>query len=305
MTHFAVQCADKAVRRETERWLADARAAPPQPIAISLVLTDTPWTGGDARPSLGQAGLRIHYGEPDGSVRVVWREGIGHAVVAPGAEARVSIELVASAVEPGEPWLRGLLLPALIVALRRVGWHHVHAAVAREPTGRGWLIAGDAYAGKSTTAALLARHGWSVGADDTAFLVDGPDGVEAVAWRAPIALRSDAYALLARSGGRPLPQRGKIGFLPEELGGTWLPRVRVHVVALAARHNGPTRLEPLRPAAAVAELLSWSRLGLVESDGAQVHLDLLARAARQARCFRLRLGPDLFDSTDPLRELLP
>jgi hypothetical protein len=189
--------------------------------------------------------------------------------------------------------------------LRRVGWHHIHAACARDPDGRGWLIAGDAHVGKSTTAALLATRGWAVGTDDTAFLVAGAPAVAAAAWREPIALREGGLALLAPAGGLPLARRRKTGFTPEELGGTWLERIAIDIVAIAALHDGPTRLEPLPRAAAMPQLLSWSRFFVLDADLAQAHLDLVARLVEQSACFRLLLGRDMFDHPDLLRELAP
>jgi len=265
---------------------------------------DNAWAGADPRTVLHQAGLRFHYGPPDHAVRIVWHDGLGHAWVPPGT-TRALVELVRGIAPDGERWQRPFLLPVLLVLLRRAGWHHIHAATARDPDGRGWLIAGDAQSGKSTTAALLATRGWAVGTDDTAFLVTDAHAVAAAAWREPIALREGGRALLARSGGLPLERRQKTGFTPEDLGGTWLERVPIDIVAVAAIHDGPTRLDPLKPSVAMAELLSWSRFFVLEPDRAQQHLDLVARLVEQADCFRLLLGRDIFDHPDLLRELAP
>jgi hypothetical protein len=223
----------------------------------------------------------------------------------PAGARHASIELQREAAGALDHWLRPFLLPVVIVLLRRAGWHHIHAATARDPAGRGWLIAGDAQAGKSTTAALLATRGWGVGTDDTAFLVAGPAPVYVTAWRDPIALRDGGLALLERGGGLRLARRRKTGFTPEELGGEWLERVAVDIVALARVHDGPTRLEPLPRPAAMGELLSWSKFFVLEPALAQEHLDLVARLLEHAACFRLTLGRDMFDQPDLLGALLP
>jgi hypothetical protein len=301
---FTVTCDDPTLRAAVEAWLAESHLVPPQPLELHLEVVDGPWRGEDRRAVLRQPSLDVHYGPPDRFVRLVWRDGIGHAVVAADApRADVSIE---RAVAPHtENWFRPFLMTVVAVLVRRIGWSHIHAATAVDPSGRGWLIAGDAHSGKSTTAALLASRGWGVGTDDTAFLVDAPGRVEALAWREPIALRDGGYELLALSGGLPLARRRKTGLTPEELGGRWVARVAPDVLAIAALHEGPTQVEPLRSSLAVADLLSWSLFFVVDPEGAQRHLEMVARLARQARCYRLRLGRDIFEHPDLLSELVP
>jgi hypothetical protein len=294
---------DDTVRGQVEAWLAGAGVEPPKRIELSIALVPGAWGGRDERAFLRQPDLRFHHGPPEG-IRIVWRDGAGHAVLAPDGSAAAAVELWSEVAREPDQWLRPFLLPVLLALLRRAGWHHIHAATARDPAGRGWLIAGDARTGKSTTAALLASRGWAVGTDDTAFLAAGPGGVEAMSWRAPLALRDAGLALLARGGGVSLERRRKTGFSPEDLGSTWLPRVTLDVVALAGVHAGATRVEPVSRTAAVADLLSWSLLFVIEPADAQRHLDLVARLVRQARCVRVRFGPDLFEHHDLLSELI-
>jgi len=297
-----VHCDEPALRSTVESWLAESRLLPPRPLDLNITLTNGTWTGEDGRQILRQPLLTYYYGAPDDSIRLVWRDGLGHAVLAQGSTcADVAVERALA--ERPETWLRPFLLAVVTALLRRIGWNHIHAATAVDPAGRGWLIAGDAHSGKSTTAALLATHGWGVGTDDTAFLIDPSSPVEALAWREPIALRQGGYELLRLSGGLTLPRRRKTGFFPEELGGLWVASVAPDVVAIAALHDGPTRLEPLRAPLAVADLLSWSLLFIVEPVSAQRHLELVTRLAAQARCYRLLLGSDTFARHDLLMEL--
>jgi hypothetical protein len=305
VTGIHVRCRDVALRDRVQRWIADGRVIPPADVEVTLDLIDAPWAGLETRPAFTQPGLRFHHGPPDHSVRVVWRDGDGHALLGPAPARTATIELVRPIATEPDRWLRAFLLPALLVLLRRAGCHHIHAATARDPRGRGWLIAGDARAGKSTTAAVLAARGWAVGSDDTAFLVTGNDRVSARSWCEPIALRDGGQELLARAGGRALPRRGKTAFTPEQLGGTWLGETPVDIVALASVHDGPTRLTPVARPVAVAELLSWSMLFVVDPAEAQAHLDLIARLARQAQCVRLALGRDLVERAVPLETLVP
>jgi hypothetical protein len=193
----------------------------------------------------------------------------------------------------------------LVFLLRRVGWHHVHAAVARDPRGRDWLFAGDAQSGKSTTAALLSTWGWAVGSDDITFLALDGGSVEAISQRAPIALRPGGFALLGLSGGTAARGGRKMAFFPEELGGSWAARVTPQVLILPRIEGGVTRATPVRPHEALVELVRWSAWVALEPGLAQAHLDLLNALARQARCYRLALGPDVFAHRDLFMELVP
>jgi hypothetical protein len=286
------------------QWLAGAALGAPPGLEIGLATSDSAWTGTDPRPVLRQPDLRFHHGAPDHSVRVVWRDGTGHTLIPAGAR-RATVDLTREAARDPERWLRPFLLPVILVLLRRAGWHHIHAATARDPRGRGWLIAGDARSGKSTTAALLASRGWAVGTDDTAFLEAETDPVSVAAWREPIALRDGGRDLLAQAGGLPLSRRQKTGFTPEDLGGSWLERVPIDIVALSAVHDGPTCVAPLARSVAVGELLSWSRFFVLEPALAQEHMDLVARLVKRAACYRLSLGRDIFERPDLLRDLVP
>jgi len=299
-----VACDRRPIREAVERWLSDSQLVAPRALELELIVASEPWSGQDHRPCLRQPDIDLYYGPPDGALRLVWRDGAGHAVVDLGSgAARVTFHEPVAA-RP-ESWLRPFLLLVVAAQYRALGWSHVHAATAVDPRGRGWLVAGDSRSGKSTTAALLASRGWGVGTDDTAFLMDGTQPVAVLAWREPIALRDDGYRLLGLSGGATLARRGKTGFFPDELGGRWVDRVTPEIVAIAAVHDGPTTLEPLRPALAVADLLSWSLLFIVDPDGAQRHLELVTRLASQARCYRLRLGRDIFEHPDLLTKLVP
>jgi hypothetical protein len=205
-----------------------------------------------------------------------------------------------AALSNRERFAEGFLSLVLIFLLRRAGWHHVHAAVATDPEGRDWLFAGNAEAGKSTTAALLATRGWAVGNDDSAFLFRNGTEIEARSQRAPIALRDGGYALLGLEGGASARGGRKKAFYPEELGGLWTGRVTPSIIALPCVGDGRTRMEPVRAVQALAELVRWSAWVMLEPELAEEHLAMLTELALQARCYRLVLGPDLFGDRDLL-----
>ena len=238
-----------------------------------------------------------------GGIRLAWSEAPAQAEV--GGGTRVArVQLSPAAVEELELCTRTFLLAVVIVLLRRAGWYHLHAATAIDPDGHGWLVAGDAHAGKSTTAALLAASGWPVGTDDAAFLERANDRVLVHTCHAPIALREGGRKLLARAGGVILPDRGKVAFWPEDLGGVWTPLISPEIIIFTTVGKDRTTAEPMARPAAVAELVRWSAWVMLEPDLAQDHLDVLTRLTRQARCFHVTLGRDLFARPNRLIELV-
>jgi hypothetical protein len=208
------------------------------------------------------------------------------------------------AVENLQESTRTFFLTVLIFLLRRAGWHHVHGATAVDLEGRGWLFAGDSGSGKSTTVALVASRGWAVGTDDIAFLAPVLDRVEVLGFRSPIALRSGGRDMLGRAGGIPLSDRGKMGYWPDELGGTWVRRVEPEIVLFTTVGGDRTHVEPVGPGQRLAQLVRWSAWVVVEPSLADEHLALLTRLAGQSRAYQVSLGRDLFRNPDLLLELI-
>jgi hypothetical protein len=301
-----VGCLDPAVRSAVRRWLDEGRLQPSIPLRVEITVgpvTSPPES--DRRPIFRQPELTIRSGGLDSQVTISWDPWPAVAELGCGsltAEVRLSPE----AVERMDECLRRFLMTTLIFLLRRSDWHHVHGATAVDAHGRGWLLAGDSGAGKSTTAALLASRGWGVGTDDIAFLATSPGGkVEVHAFRTRLALRPGGEALLDRSGGLPLSGRGKTGFWPEELGGTWTPCIEPKILLFTRVGSDRTAVEPMRPRDTLAQLVRWSAWVALEPDLAQGHLDLLARLGSQATAYQVTLGRDLFTSPDLLTGLLP
>lgn len=285
-------------------WMEKARVPTPEPLRLRLLVADDVPSPDDDRPAFDQAGLHIVAGGPGRDLRLGWSGYPATAVLACDAR-EADVVLSPAAAADVDRLVHTFLLPVVILLLRRTGWHHVHAATGVDPRGRGWLLAGNANAGKSTTAALLASRGWQVGTDDVAFLADDGGRVTVHAPRMPIALRPAGASLLQARGGVPLHRRGKAGFFPEDLGGAWIPSVVPEILTFPVVGAEITRLEPLGPAATLSELVRWSSFVALEHDLAQSHLDLLAALGRQARAFRLHLGADLFDHPDLPADLVP
>lgn len=302
---FEVACNDEDVGGWLEGWIGAMRLDPPVPLRVDVrVGGGVGEPEADARTPFLQPQLEVRSGPPQGDVRLRWMAGAARAVIAPGART-AEVALGPAALADRERLAQSFLAPVLIFLLRRAGWHHVHAALARDPRGRDWLFAGDARSGKSTTAAVLATWGWGVGSDDITFIAGHGDGVEAIAQRAPIALRAEGFALLGVAGGEGARGGRKTAFFPEELGGTWIGRVVPRILVFPRVEGSRTRAEPVTPREALAELVRWSAWVVLEHDLAQPHLELLAALARQTRCYRLALAPDLFAHRNLLLELVP
>ena len=299
---IAVRCPDPAVRVALEAWLAGLRLSVPTRLVLHVEISEQESAPLD-ETLFEQPEVRFGPG-PDGrGIRVVWDYAPALAELPAGATV-ASVRLSANAVARLDRCIRTFLLAVVILLLRRVGWYHVHAATAIDPGGQGWLFTGNAHVGKSTTAALLATSGWQVGTDDAAFLERVADRILVHTAHAPIALREGGRRLLAKAGGIVLPDRGKVGFWPEDLGAVWTPLVSPDIVIFPTVGRTRTTAQPIARVEALAELVRWSAWVMLEPDLAQAHLDVLTQLAGQARCYRVTLGRDLFARPNRLIELV-
>lgn len=297
-----VRCADLAVGAALEAWIDGLRLEVPPGVMLEVAVTPVVAMELDD-VVFEQPGVRFARLPEGRGLRLAWDEAPAAAEVAADATL-ASVWLSPAAVKQLERCTRIFLMAVLVVLLRRIGWFHLHAATAIDPDGRGWLVAGNAEAGKSTTAALLAASGWHVGTDDAAFLERHGERIVVHTCHAPIALRKGGRRLLAQAGGIALPAWGKVGFWPEDLGGVWTPRVDPEIIIFTSVGDTRTTAEPLPRSAAVAELVRWSAWVMLELDLAQRHLDVLTRLTHQARCYRVTLGSDLFARPNRLIELV-
>lgn len=288
-------------------WLHDARLALPRSVTLSIdVVAALPFAAEDARDIFRQGRVLIRSGPPLQSVTLDWEPRLGRALLAPGS-THAHVVVTEAALARENELLRSFLLDTMILLLRRVGLHHVHAAALVDPLGRGWLLAGTSGSGKSTTTALLARHGWTVGTDDIAFVMagDAPTTAQIACWRERLALRDDAVAAVGSHGGTALESRRKLGWFPEELGAPWIARVAPSFLLFPGMdHPDVTSVTPVRARDAITRLMRWSPWVALEADLADEHLELLARLARQTRAFDVTLGRDVLANPDRLLELV-
>lgn len=302
-TPISVTCDDASVREKLEAWVRRCGIVPPNKLSFRVMI-GSPDTHKGSRRVFRQPAVEIRSGPPDCGVHISWVTAPAIASI-PGGSSEASVVLSPTATSMMGTCVETFLITVLIFLLRRAGWHHVHGATARDPQGRGWLIAGDARAGKSTTAALLASRGWPVGTDDTAFLVDDDERVSVKACHGPIALRKGGYTLLGRNVGELLQRRQKMAVWPEDLGATWLPSVEPDMLLFTTVGDRVSKAEPIGAREALTELVRWSAWVVLEPELAQEHLDLLTKLAKQAQGYRVTLGRDLFDHPNRLAELIP
>ena len=299
---YSLACNDAALEAQFRDWIDGSRLEWPGHLELHLAVVDALPPRDDNRETLPQPGILIQAGPPEGNVRIQWTtygaEGIVHET---RPEARML--MTRAAVENFEEGERGFLLVVLLFALRRVGWYHIHGAALVDPIGRGWLLVGHAKSGKSTTSALLARNGWSVTTDDIGFAGKSDEYVRLHGYFCPIGLREGGYALLGASGGIDFARRGKMGFYPHDLGGSWIDTVQPEIL-LFPSVGEKTSIEPISPRDAMKALIDSSIWVLFETTHAQEHLEALSRLVKQSRCFRATLGPDLFDNPALLQELV-
>ncbi len=307
MVHeVTLRASNPTVQSLVGAWLAESRLAIPRSVALVIDVAPLPEPVEDSRAvfQAGRVAIRTR-GVTENAV-LDWGPGLGHAVIEPGStKARVTVTEAALA-RPNE-FLRSFVLNVCILLVRRVGLHHVHGATLRDPLDRGWLLVGTSGSGKSTTTALLARHGWGMGTDDCAFLVTGsrPSTTDVVAWRERLALRDDAHTPFDHDGGTPLAARGKTGWFAEELGATWVPRVTPAVVGFTSvSANGRSSATSIRASDALSRVMQCSPWVALEADVADEHLGLMAQLVEQAQCFRFELGRDLFSRPELLLELI-
>jgi hypothetical protein len=296
-------CSAPPLEPRLRAWLDGTRLEPPVSLTLDVRVGDPPPAPDDWHSLFQQPGVAVRSSARGSGVHLSWD--VAPAVAELDATTRTArVTLSSVAIARFDECLETFFVAVLIFLLRRAGWHHIHAATAIDPEGRGWLLAGNGHSGKSTTAALFARQGWQVGTDDTAFLAPAYRAVAVVACRARIALRPDGERLLGCSAGMTLDRRHKLGYWPEELGGGFAPRVVPEVILFTAVGNGCTAATPLSARECLAELVRWSAWVMLEPDLAQEHLELMTRLARQAKSYRVTLGHDLFARPTRLRELI-
>ncbi len=190
---------------------------------------------------------------------------------------------------------------ALFEALRFHGLFYTHAAGLVSPSGRGYLISGNAGSGKTTLTLSLVHGGYRFLSDDTVFLrlKDGDD-VEVLGFarefHVPLDLVTDNEAFHEYQA---LPDyrsyKKKKTLRPED----WFPElildsvVNPSVILFPKMREGEPGLEPMSKARALTELLPQSLSVMFQPGPAKNHLEAMKRVLGHATPYRMWSGPDL------------
>lgn len=184
---------------------------------------------------------------------------------------------------------RELARVGAIVRLRQRGRYLIHAAGVVDPSGRGWLLAGDSGSGKSTLAYALARRGWTVLGDDGVLVERSGAGLVARGWHEPLRVSqrlAGRFPEVSRSGLTPVPNdpRQRVSIATD----------RANVAPVAAlillERAGSFAIAPVGAATALAALVRQSPWVILGDEHARAHLELLRHAAAQ-RVLRLSHTP--------------
>ncbi len=283
-----------------ERWIPLRCAALAAEASVAATI-DVQWAGSQTLPQRsGPPTLRL------GEVEARVRDSDGHvSLLGPsGAQGRLDLEArraeIRSAGPAGEVTadLYAMLTVASAFLLGRLGSALLHAAAVVAPTGGGWLLVGDARAGKSTTTLNLVASGWNFISDDQVILsLEDGGSVWVEGWLRPFHI--DAGWPLGRESAR----RESVD--PSTIGpGRWQRRAAlVGTLFLELRRASRTEVERLSPADALAALLRQTPWLMADAVQAPTLLALLVAAVQQPT-YRLRLGRDTYRDGPRLLECL-
>ncbi len=179
------------------------------------------------------------------------------------------------------------------LALPRFGAFHVHGGAVRDPAGRGWLLAGDAGSGKSTTVLSLALEEWGWTSDDATYLRRSENQIVAEGWlEAPrVSSRSAAALRLSREDSTSPFKTAAV--LPPRVIAARTSTIALHRLVLP-EIAGATRLERIESKKALDGLLRASAWLVCLPSVASDYLRLLADVAALP-AWRLLLGPELLE----------
>lgn len=208
-----------------------------------------------------------------------------------------------------DTWMLGhaVLLPLLLEALRRRGWHSLHAgAVARRE--RVALFPAGSGSGKTTLTLALVRAGFRLLSDDTPLLryVDGR--VEVYAFPEPVnvmARTSEFFPELCPSFAEGVGRRAKAAVDCVAIYGDCVQQRGAPGAIIFPRigESEHTVVQPMEPSEAVLRLLS-ATMPATSLAGTATQFDLLSDLARDTPCFQMRTGRDFDDIPGIVADLL-
>ena len=261
-----------------------------------------------SRPPRHTFRVHLQYGQPDGGgveemehhgIRIL-RDGDTLAARAAGASAVMDAEEIEVRIVPGVALaqLHAIFNIVWPFVLPRVGLFHVHAGAVRDPAGRGWLLAGDANIGKSTSTLSLVTAGWWYAADDAVYVERTAEGMFAHGWAEPIRLTARSADALRVSRIDAI-SRGKTStMLRDELRARHVSGFCVD--RLVFPHlGGGTALSPIRPVESFARLVRASAWVMAQPAVAAEYVACL-RALALLPAMTLTLGPELLERPESL-----
>ena len=189
--------------------------------------------------------------------------------------------------------------------LRRCERYYLHAAaVGRD--GAWMLCPAESGRGKSTITLALLQAGWQYLTDDAVLLRDSPEGPEAAPFSCHFHATADAVRRfpILREVPHLADWAGKFAYDALPLFGPPAGDLcRPRLLAFPEIGAGPSRLEELDQAEALARLLRLSVLLFLDADLAPPHLETLRHLVQTAPAWRWVLGEDARDDPRPLVRL--
>jgi len=191
------------------------------------------------------------------------------------------------------PWIvaHRIFSLTIIELLRCFDAYYLHAGCVSDG-GKGILICGASGDGKSTLTYALARAGFSFLSDDGVFLRRTPSGIEAFSWPEKIKLDRRSCSFFEEL--RPWAESRTKTEIP--LKSTRITSVsrrsRPAALIVPVRGAGPSsEIRPIPRHDALARFLGQT-IPLLEPEGMDRQLDLLAELVMSCRCLELEAGTD-------------
>jgi hypothetical protein len=202
--------------------------------------------------------------------------------------------------------LARLIFNASMTAMRRCGLFELHAAGVVRPDGAGVLIIGPSGSGKSTFATQLAAAGWHYLSDDSLLLYRDEAVVHARALRRVFALSDETFSAsgigamdsLATESlpFDPLKKRFEPrSVFPDRFSEVCEPRI---LLFSQVTREPESHTRAFSRSETMAQLIRMCPWACYDKPSAEVHLNVLAALARQARGFELLAGTDLFGDAE-------
>ena len=202
--------------------------------------------------------------------------------------------------------LARLIFNASMTAMRRCGLFELHSAGVVRPDGAGVLIIGPSGSGKSTFATQLAAAGWHYLSDDSLLLYREAEVIHARALRRVFALRDETLSISGIADMKslatetvpfdPLKKRFEPrAVFPDRFREDCEPNI---LLFSQITREPETRTRGLSRSETMAQLIRMCPWACYDKPSAEVHLNVLAALARQARGFELLAGTDLFGDAE-------